>query len=86
MSNMHRTPSGAAITGFPSRAVEITPSDTTTFDTGIMVFVGTGGDVVVEPLEGGNTVTFAVGDGGVVPVTCRRVLAATTATGIVGVY
>lgn len=86
MSNVSNIPSGAAITGFPTRAVEITPSDTTTYDTGIMVYVGSDGDVVVEPFAGGNTVTFTVAAGSFVPVTCRRVLAATTATDLVGVY
>lgn len=79
-------PAGGTITAMPSRAVAITPSDATVYDLGVTVYAGGAGTVVVEPIVGGNTVTFTVGAGGIVPVICRRVLAATTATGLVGVY
>lgn len=86
MSHIHRAPSGGSVTAFPTRAIAVTPSDSTEHASGLTVYVGGGGSVVVEPYNGGNTVTFVVGDGGVVPVVCRRVLAATTATDLVGVY
>ena len=85
MSNP-RTPAGGAITAFPARAEAVTPSDTTTYPLGIAIYVGGDGDVSVEPLEGGNVVVFSMTAGQVVPVTVRRVLAATTATGLVGLY
>lgn len=78
---------GGTVTSFPSRAIAITPSDATEFDLGVQVYAGTGGTVVVEPYGGGDaTVTFNVPDGGYVPCVVRRVLAASTATDLVGVY
>lgn len=73
------------VTQFPSRAVVVVKSDTT-YLVPSTIYVGTTGDVVVEPEFGGNTITFkAVPAGGVVPVKCIRVLAATTAADMVAV-
>jgi hypothetical protein len=67
----------------PSRAFSITPSDTTR-QVASGLIIGGGGNLVVEPELGGNTVTIAVTSGMIVPLRVIRVLAATTATGIVG--
>lgn len=76
-------------TEFPDKAAAVTPSNTTRFKTRSTIFVGVGGNVAVIPW--GNPkdtpVIFAVGDGGVVPVLVRAVLAtSTTATTMVRVY
>lgn len=85
---IHDAPAGGEVTSMPLRAEAITPSDATVYELGRTIIVGTAGDVVVEPYVGGNTVTFKVGgDGGVIPVVVRRVLATgTTASDMVGVY
>lgn len=84
--NSGRNQTGGSISSFPTRAEEITPSDSTTYHEGRQVIVGGAGDVTVEPFYGGNTVTFSLEAGQFVPVVVRRVLAATTATDLVGVY
>jgi len=71
---------------FPEKAEAVTPSDTTVFEAS-SIYVGGAGNVAVEPLDGGNTVTFVMLAGSVVPVRVRRVLATgTTATSLVRVY
>lgn len=84
MSTAHRFSN--VVTQFPMYAIAVTPSDSVEFVAPSTVYVGIAGDVVVEPWEGGNTVTFTVGAGGVVPVLVKRVLAATTASALVRVY
>lgn len=70
---------------FPDRAIAVTPSDTT-FLSPSTIYVGSGGNVVVEPVVGGNTITFTnAPSGATIPVRVRRVLAATTATDLVAV-
>lgn len=50
------------------------------------IYVGTGGNLVVEMLWGA-TVTFAnVASGSLLPIRARKVLAASTATAIIGLY
>lgn len=69
----------------PDRAIAITPSDATRFAlAGILV--GGAGTVVVEPERGGNTVTINAVAGQTIPLRVVRVLAASTATGLVGIY
>ena len=79
---------GGMVTAFPTRAFDITPSDETEWvNAAVTVWVGGAGDVVVEPWEGGNTVTFGLDAGDVVPVSVRRVLnTGTTATSLRGIY
>lgn len=64
-------------------AFAVTPSDTTIVNA-VALYVGTGGDVTIGT-RNGKTVTFAnVPDGSILPVFAVKVMAATTATGIVG--
>lgn len=81
-------PTGGTITAFPTRAVEITASDTTEYEGGVAVYVGGAGNVTVVPLNGADPITFtAVPAGGLVPVTALKVMATgTTASDLVGVY
>lgn len=69
-------------TQFPSRAVAVEPSDATYFVPST-IYCGSAGNVVVEPEVGGNTLTFVMLAGGIVPVKVVRVLAATTAANLV---
>lgn len=73
-------------------AAAVTPSDTTVLNCRAL-YVGTGGSVAVHmmgvvgvsPRE--TSVTFAnVASGTLLPISCYRVLAATTATNIVALY
>lgn len=75
------------LTGPAGGAFGITPSDDTVFAQPTRaLYVGAAGSVVVEMLLGG-TVTFAgVPGGSVLPVRAVRVLAASTASSLVGLY
>jgi hypothetical protein len=69
----------------PSGWKAITPSDTTEYTDVINLYIGTGGDVVVEGYAG-EVVTFKnVLDGSFLPCgVVKRVLAATSANDILG--
>lgn len=67
-------------------AFAITPSDATEFEKRVHgIWVGTGGDVVVVHLDG-TQATYTVPDGTLLPVRARKVMAATTADALVGMY
>ena len=68
----------------PSKAVAVTPSDSTDLDIGVL-FVGTGGDVKVDLATYGTSVTYKhVADGVFLPVLVKRVYSTgTTASDIV---
>ena len=61
----------------------ITPSDTTKFNASA-IYVGGAGTVIITPSGGGSNVTFTVPAGGYVLCGATRVMAASTATGLVG--
>jgi hypothetical protein len=69
-------------------AVAVTASDVTTFDPPTRgLYVGGAGDVAVRMHLGQNNVTFVgVPAGTLLPINVDRVLAASTATGIVRLY
>lgn len=68
-------------------AFAITPSDATVFvQTSRALYVGIGGDITVEMAQG-QEVTFAgLPDGALLPIRVVRVLAATTADHLIGLY
>jgi len=82
-----------------TKAVEVTPSDTVNFDGSVYsasaatkaipadaLYVGVAG-VVVVVLENGDTASFTMTTGKILPVKCIRVNStATTATGLVALY
>lgn len=71
--------------GVPSRAFAVTPSNTTEIRA-MALYIGTGGNVAVET-TGGDTVTFAnVPDGHIILLSVSKVMAATTASDIIGMY
>lgn len=76
-------------TEFPDKAVAVTASNSLRFKQKSTIYVGVGGNVAVIPW--GNVkdtpVIFAVGTGGVVPVSVRAVLStSTTATSLLRIY
>ena len=65
-------------------ATAITPSDATIINYKALLVNGAG-SLVIEPAQGGNTVTITAGAGQDIPISVKRVLATgTTATGILG--
>lgn len=65
-------------------ATAITPSDVTIVNFKALL-VGGAGALVIEPAQGGNTVTITAIAGQYIPIGIKRVLATgTVATGIVG--
>jgi hypothetical protein len=76
----------------PRSAIAITPSDTTVYDNSNMgplagLYIGSvaGGAGVTVVTANGETVTFSgVPVGTILPITCTKVTAATTASAIVG--
>lgn len=77
---------GLPVSFVPSRAFAVSPSDTTVLMPGIL-YVGTGGDLVVKPANQPNEVTFLnVPDGTWFPVLVDKVMAATGATDILICY
>lgn len=90
-----RTRVPVVVTGFPSFAKAITPSDSEPLrdhdgnPRSMTVYVGTGGTVSVVPIGGGLSqfVSFVVPDGGLVPVECRYVrFSGTDASNMVGLF
>ena len=72
---------------FPARRVAaVTPSDTTDLSGCRALWIGTGGNVVIKCVDDASAVTLAVPTGTLLPVFAARVMAATTATGIVAFY
>ncbi|KQN74982.1 hypothetical protein [Devosia sp. Leaf64] len=68
-------------------AFAITPSDTTIFDQPTRaVYVGAAGTLAVEMLSGGSVFFEGLPAGAILPVRVRRVLAASTASFLVGLY
>jgi hypothetical protein len=73
---------------FPaSGAAAVTPSDTTELGPCRALYIGGTGNVVVHMPSRDTSVTFSnVLAGTILPVSARRVMAATTATNIVALY
>lgn len=72
------------VSGPASDGAPVTPSDATDVEFRAL-WVGTGGNVSVIFFNGSSTVTLTnVPDGTLLPIMVRKVMAATTASGIVG--
>lgn len=77
--------------GPASSAVAVTPSDATVLDANgtypRALFVGVGGDLVLDMVDGQTDVTFKnVQSGQVLDVVAKRVKVATSATNIVALF
>lgn len=72
---------------YPGDAEAVTTSDTNTFDTASIVFVGGGGNVRVLTAQGTDVTFTGVLGGSVLPVQVLRVYAtSTTATNMVRIF
>lgn len=68
-------------------AAAVTPSDTTELGLCKALYIGSaGGNVVVQMPGRDDAITFIAVPIGVLPVSARRVMAATTSTNIVALY
>ena len=68
-------------------AAAVTPSDTTELGFCKALYIGSaGGNVVVQMPGRDDAITFIAVPIGVLPVSARRVMAATTSTNIVALY
>lgn len=72
----------------PARnAVAITPADADLADYPAALFIGTTGNVTVDLVDSGSNITFKnVPSGSILPISVKRVRAATTAADIIGIY
>jgi hypothetical protein len=70
---------------FIEHAVSATPSDSTVYQKSAGVYVGTTGNLAVT-LAGGAIVTFTNIPVGLYPISVTKVMAATTASGILVVW
>lgn len=71
-----------------TKLAAVTPSDSTDLTGARALYVGGGGDLALRAIHSASaTVTLtAVPGGTIIPVQVTRVMAATTATGIVALY
>lgn len=74
-----------------TKAVAVTPSDSTVIESADCfpraLWIGSGGDLVVDLVESGTSITFKnVASGQLLPVRVKKVKAATTAADIVALY
>lgn len=70
----------AGVPSMPMGAVDITPSDTDTYPRPVMVWCNTAGTVVVQPWNNitGETVSFVMPAGAIIPVCIRMVMSTGT--------
>lgn len=66
--------------------VTIVPSDVTIYDQGVNVYIGGAGNVTIKDMAGTALTFTAPPVGSVLPVRARQVMAATTATLLVGCW
>lgn len=66
-------------------AVAVTPSDSTILPETDAIYTTGAGNLVLE-MDDGNLITIAVGALQYHPMRARRVMAATTATGVIALY
>jgi hypothetical protein len=69
-----------------ARAFAITPSDTDKLQQCEAIFVGGAGDVIVQMSGSTTSITFTAPAGAILPIKAQRVMAATTATALVGLW
>lgn len=71
----------------PTRGKTVTPSDETIIDITRGLYIGTGGDLVVEFADSADVITLKnVANGTLMPGQFRRVLGATSASDIIALY
>jgi hypothetical protein len=75
-----------SLTSPPEHAVAITPADADLAQATRALYVGTGGDVAVRMLDGSSVTLVNVPSGTLLPLRVARVLPASTASGILGLW
>src|SRR3954469_15266566 len=75
-----------SLTSPPEHAIAITPADQDLAHATRALYVGTGGDVAVRLLDGGTVTLANVPSGTLLPLRVIRVLPASTASGILGLW
>lgn len=72
--------------GIATKATAVTPHDDTLLGQTIGLFVGGAGNLTVTMADGNDCVLTGVVAGSVLPLSVKKVKAATTATNIVALY
>jgi hypothetical protein len=80
------TPSNPSALFSARKLVSVTPSDTTDLTGTRALWIGGGGTLAVRCVDDSSTVSLTVPAGTLLPLFASRVMAATTATGIVALY
>lgn len=80
------TPSNPTALFSARRLAAVTPSDATDLTGARAIWVGGAGNLVLKGVDDSAAVTLVVPAGVLIPVFAARVMAATTATGIVALY
>jgi hypothetical protein len=75
-----------SLTSPPEHAVAVTPADQDLAQVTRAVYVGVAGDLAVRMQDGGSVTFLGVPAGTLLPLRVSRVLPATTAGGIVGLW
>jgi len=75
-----------SLTSPPEHAVEILPADLELAHVTRALYVGVGGDLTVQMRDGGHATLLNVPAGSLLPLRVRRVLPASTAGGILGLW
>jgi hypothetical protein len=75
-----------SLTSPPEHAVAVTPADQDLAHVTRALYVGTGGDLAVRMQDGGSVTFASVPSGTLLPLRVSRVLPASTAGGIVGLW
>ena len=75
-----------SLTSPPEHAVTIVPADQDLARATRALYVGTGGDLAVRMLDGSSVTLLNVPSGTLLPLRVGRVLPASTASGIIGLW
>ena len=75
-----------SLTSPPEHAVAITPADQDLAQVTRALYVGIGGDLAVRMQDGGSVTLVGVPSGTLLPLRVSRVLPASTASAIVGLW
>ena len=75
-----------SLTSPPEHALAIVPADQDLAQVTRALYVGVGGDLAVRMQDGGSVTLVGVPSGTLLPIRVSRVLPASTASGIVGLW
>ena len=75
-----------SLTSPPEHAIAIVPADQDLAHVTRALYVGSGGDLAVRMLDGGSVTLLNVPSGTLLPLRVSRVLPASTASGLLGLW